>query len=294
MIGNLRKLNISVLRLISSSVVLHFDIKCCFMSVYWHLLKESCFSVCVLTQSQSISLNPLYVMIPCTLSASFAFMLPVATPPNAIVFSYGLLKVSDMVSEPFDRTEKKIPENLWSHNNHFLLLRCAPCRLEQAWWWTSSGSAASVWPSTVGVTSYSAWTLSLHGPTPLHLCRNNNLRPHFYSVNIFRLHHSTRRLGEVSRQGILVFFVFILQLVTAGSEPPETLSWCLDLLTTDVESVSQRFRLFPLKDLSSAGTLIWSPHCWLVVAYICSQRHTITIYHSILLIKVGIQIILIP
>lgn len=54
--------------------------------------------LCVFAQSQSISLNPLYVMIPCTLSASFAFMLPVATPPNAIVFSYGFLKVSDMVS----------------------------------------------------------------------------------------------------------------------------------------------------------------------------------------------------
>ncbi|XP_058017923.1 Na(+)/citrate cotransporter [Ahaetulla prasina] len=47
--------------------------------------------------SQSIEINPLYIMIPGTLSASFAFMLPVATPPNAIVFSYGHLHVADMV-----------------------------------------------------------------------------------------------------------------------------------------------------------------------------------------------------
>ncbi|XP_054857783.1 Na(+)/citrate cotransporter-like [Eublepharis macularius] len=46
--------------------------------------------------SQSIEINPLYAMISCTLSASFAFMLPVATPPNAIVFSYGHLRILDM------------------------------------------------------------------------------------------------------------------------------------------------------------------------------------------------------
>ncbi|KAM4748881.1 solute carrier family 13 member 1 [Rhinophrynus dorsalis] len=47
--------------------------------------------------AEAINVNPLYILIPTTLCTSFAFLLPVANPPNAIVFSYGHLQVIDMV-----------------------------------------------------------------------------------------------------------------------------------------------------------------------------------------------------
>lgn len=45
----------------------------------------------------NMGMEPLYLMLPTTFAASFAFMLPVATPPNAVVFSFGYVKVLDMV-----------------------------------------------------------------------------------------------------------------------------------------------------------------------------------------------------
>lgn len=46
--------------------------------------------------SIQFEINPLILMIPATISASMAFMMPVATPPNAIVFGSQRLNILDM------------------------------------------------------------------------------------------------------------------------------------------------------------------------------------------------------
>ena len=45
----------------------------------------------------SLEVHPYMLMVSATVAASCAFMLPVATPPNAIVFGAGYLKIPDMV-----------------------------------------------------------------------------------------------------------------------------------------------------------------------------------------------------
>jgi sodium-dependent dicarboxylate transporter 2/3/5 len=51
--------------------------------------------------SQSIGVHPFGLMMGASIASSCAFMLPVATPPNAIVYSSSLLSMDDMVRAGF-------------------------------------------------------------------------------------------------------------------------------------------------------------------------------------------------
>jgi sodium-dependent dicarboxylate transporter 2/3/5 len=45
----------------------------------------------------AVEINPMYLMLPAAIASSTAFMLPVATPPNAIVFGSGFMRIKEMV-----------------------------------------------------------------------------------------------------------------------------------------------------------------------------------------------------
>ncbi len=51
--------------------------------------------------ASAIGIHPYFLLVGATLAASCAFMLPVATPPNAVVFGSGYLKIEDMAKKGF-------------------------------------------------------------------------------------------------------------------------------------------------------------------------------------------------
>jgi sodium-dependent dicarboxylate transporter 2/3/5 len=51
--------------------------------------------------AQGLNLNPIMLALPVTLAASIGFMFPIATPPNAIVFASGYIRIKDMMRAGF-------------------------------------------------------------------------------------------------------------------------------------------------------------------------------------------------
>jgi len=49
----------------------------------------------------ALNVHPYALMVPAAMAANCAFMLPVGTPPNAIIFASGKLKISEMVRTGF-------------------------------------------------------------------------------------------------------------------------------------------------------------------------------------------------
>lgn len=49
----------------------------------------------------AINIHPFAIMASCAIAANCAFMLPVGTPPNAIIFGTGKIKIIEMVRTGF-------------------------------------------------------------------------------------------------------------------------------------------------------------------------------------------------
>ena len=51
--------------------------------------------------ADGLGIEPMYLAVPVTLASSCAFMMPVSTPPNAVVFSSGYIRIGDMAKAGF-------------------------------------------------------------------------------------------------------------------------------------------------------------------------------------------------
>ncbi len=49
------------------------------------------------TIAGNLGIDPLLLMVPIALATSYGFMMPVGTPPNAIIFASGYISIKDMV-----------------------------------------------------------------------------------------------------------------------------------------------------------------------------------------------------
>ncbi len=84
-------LNIYLLILISVAVIIFLT------ELNSNTATVATFTPVLIIFAVGLEVNPLFFVIPTTIAASCAFMLPIATPPNAVVFGSGKVRVHEMV-----------------------------------------------------------------------------------------------------------------------------------------------------------------------------------------------------
>lgn len=62
-----------------------------------HIFPDKLNLFLIISQAEVIQVNPLYLMIPVTISCCHTFMLPIGSPPNAMVSSAGKISPGQMV-----------------------------------------------------------------------------------------------------------------------------------------------------------------------------------------------------
>ena len=70
---------------------------CCLTSFTSNTATASIVLPIMIGISQSIHRNPIMMMVPMTIAASCAFLLPIGTPPNLVVFASKRLTMPDMI-----------------------------------------------------------------------------------------------------------------------------------------------------------------------------------------------------
>ena len=66
--------------------------------MYFFIATENLMVGIIANLAVAINVNPYLLLVPMTMATSLAFMLPVATPPNAIAFSYKRITIKDMAT----------------------------------------------------------------------------------------------------------------------------------------------------------------------------------------------------
>jgi sodium-dependent dicarboxylate transporter 2/3/5 len=89
-VGNLQNIPVPVLVLMATATVVMVS------QLTSNVATTAAFLPVFVAVAAGLGINPLLLAVPTTIAASLAFMMPVATPPNAIVFASGEITVAQM------------------------------------------------------------------------------------------------------------------------------------------------------------------------------------------------------